>query len=656
MRTYRGDIVRTLQILVALVLAALMAGLTGCGLLGSSGRLFRPEILITFIRLDPATDQPIQGDQILPGQVLKFRILVTGTNKTDLDSTKGIEVFDPLGVKIGSIAVSSGQTDFTWTAPTDRFGKFRFQATWAEDASVVSLYEIIVSEIAVVLASFRPYSDALPVDLSNGLPITRKVLLKATVKRFDPANPAGTDLGLADGSMSFTVAGGNGSMEPGISPPFSGVYVAPNVFNPATRTATITATFTGTGANAGVVVSSTFRVTLIGVTIQFTQPAGADAGVSLQQGEAVQVQAELRDSNGDLLKENTSESNETVTFTYVANAGEGTYTGSPSSGPVTYTAPATQGSFDTTVTSGGAGLPVVSKTLRFIVKNSTVQITSAGSVSLISAGGTLQLTATLLDGAGSPVVPQPTDWTWSVVGGAANGTVTDNPNSNTETYTAPATAGQYTVQATPAGLPGTVGSFNVAVSEVFVNVLPTVASVVIGGELTFTATVTSSALPDPPDAVTWSSAVGSITGGGVFTAPTTPGGPFTVTATSTAIPGKTGTSQVYIVAPGGVTVAEEIDQLDPSKYTPALNIMMPTNSRRSFVAAVPASFGDTSVTWTKQSGVGAITVIGNLVRYDSGGSQGSAILIARSVADPTKFAMVTITVSNGTGTGGGVIK
>jgi hypothetical protein len=134
------------------------------------------------------------------------------------------------------------------------------------------------------------------------------------------------------------------------------------------------------------------------------------------------------------------------------------------------------------------------------------------------------------------------NWTVSTGGGAVSPTQTASGSATT--YTAPATPGVYTVTATSNESPTATASATVNVynpASVAVSVVPTTKTLVTGGSFTFTASVTNA----PSTAVSWSASGGSITPGGVYTAPAT-AGTYTITATSVWSASATGTATVTV--------------------------------------------------------------------------------------------------------------
>ena len=150
--------------------------------------------------------------------------------------------------------------------------------------------------------------------------------------------------------------------------------------------------------------------------------------------------------------------------------------------------------------------------------------------------------------------------TWAVIG-TGGGTIDASGH-----YTAPATAGSYTVRATSVADPTAYGDAAVTVTAppppVTVTVSPSPAATNSCLTLTFSATVTNAT----NHSVTWSvqegAAGGTITAGGVYTAPAS-AGTYHVVATSVADSTKTAVSTVTVtdrivsvaVSPSSTTVS-----------------------------------------------------------------------------------------------------
>ena len=188
-----------------------------------------------------------------------------------------------------------------------------------------------------------------------------------------------------------------------------------------------------------------------------------------------------------------------------------------------YTAPSTTGTYTVTATSVADSTKSASATV-------TVSATVAVSISPASAslltGGTQQFTPTVTGTTNTSV-------NWSTSGGTV---------SSLGFYTAPSTAGTYTVTATSVVDSTKSASARVTVSApVAVSISPASASLATSGTQQFTATVTGST----NTSVAWSATGGSISSSGLYTAPST-AGTYTVTATSVADSTKSASATVTV--------------------------------------------------------------------------------------------------------------
>jgi len=220
--------------------------------------------------------------------------------------------------------------------------------------------------------------------------------------------------------------------------------------------------------------------------------------------------------------------------------------------------------------------------------------------------------------------------TWSVQEGVAGGSVTSGG-----AYTAPATAGTYHVVATSQADTTKSSSAVVTVTPtptVVVTISPRTATLVTGGTRTFTATVTGST----NTAVTWSvqeaSGCGSVTQGGVYTAPAAPA-TCHVLATSVADGTKSDVATVTVTAPAPVTVA-----VNPPSGSPH------SCQSLTFTATVTGS-SNTAVTWSVQEGSAGGTITSGGV-YTAPSTAGTYHVVATSQADSTKSAVATVTVTD----------
>jgi hypothetical protein len=235
----------------------------------------------------------------------------------------------------------------------------------------------------------------------------------------------------------------------------------------------------------------------------------------------------------------------------------------------------------------------------------------------LAPGGTQAFTANITNTGNTAV-------TWSVQEGATGGSVT-----TAGLYTAPAAAGTYHVVATSQADTSKTAVATVTVTlNVAVNVSPDTATVLSGQDKTFTAAVIGTA----NTAVTWSvlegGVGGSITGAGVYTAPST-AGTYHVIATSQADSTKTGSATVT-VSVVDVAVSPKIATLTAGQ-------------NQTFTAAVTGT-PNTAVTWFVSGGAAAGSVTSAGV-YTAPALAGTYNVVAASQADPTKIGTVTVIVN-----------
>ena len=234
-------------------------------------------------------------------------------------------------------------------------------------------------------------------------------------------------------------------------------------------------------------------------------------------------------------------------------------------------------------------------------------------------------------------------------GNSAVGTITGT--GNTATYTAPVTAGSYTVAAWSGDHRDKSGSATVKVvapGTVSVSLSPSSASLACGGSASFTAAVSGSS----DTAVVWSvdgvaggsSTAGTLAGTGLtvtYTAPATAGS-HTLVATSSADSTKSASAAISVVA-GMVTVST----------SPASATLDPGGTVS--LSATVGGTSNTAVTWTVDgvaggsSTVGTITGSGDTVTYTAPATTGSHTVTATSVASSSSSASTAVSVQTSSG-------
>jgi hypothetical protein len=196
----------------------------------------------------------------------------------------------------------------------------------------------------------------------------------------------------------------------------------------------------------------------------------------------------------------------------------------------------------------------------------------------IGAGSTQQFTALIVGDAGNAVL-------WSIV--EPNGGSVDTSGL----YTAPQTPGTYHIVATNSAQPTQIGSSTITVkapvspANISVSMTPTSQSIDACTTATFHATV----LGTPDSVVAWSlqegASAGSITSGGVYTAPST-AGTYHVVATSHADPTASATA--------AVNVATHVLSVEIAPSVIALQ----ASQQQQFTATITSTCGSFSATHT----------------------------------------------------------
>jgi hypothetical protein len=380
------------------------------------------------------------------------------------------------------------------------------------------------------------------------------------------ANVSGT----SDTAVTWKASGGNISS--------GGMYTAPMSAGSFVVTATSMAD-TSKSASAAVSVAAA-------ATVAMTISPGS---ASLSSGGSQQFTAAV-----------SGNSNTAVTWSA---------TGGSVSTSGLYTAPSAAGTYTVTATSAADTTKSASASVTVSAAPVVAVSITPGSASL-TTGGTQQFTASVTGSSNTAV-------TWSATGG----TITSG------LYTAPSAAGSYTVKATSVADSTKSASANVTVSAapvVAVTISPVSASMLSSGTQQFTASVSGSS----NTAVSWSATAGSVSSGGMYTAPAAAGS-YTVKATSAADSTKSASATVTVSAP---VVAVAVS-LSPGSAS------LSTSATQQFTATVTGS-SNAAVTW---SATGGTISTGGL--YTAPSTAGTFTVKATSVADSTKSASASVSVS-----------
>jgi hypothetical protein len=296
----------------------------------------------------------------------------------------------------------------------------------------------------------------------------------------------------------------------------------------------------------------------------------------------------------------TGSSNTAVTWTA---------TGGTISGTGIYIAGATAGKYIVTATS--AADPTKSATASVTVQ--PVQVSVSPSSATLQQGQTQQFTATVSGTSNTAVA-------WTAAGGAITAA---------GLYTAGTAAGTFQVTATSVADTTRSSTANVVIKPVVsVSLSPLTAVLQPGQTQQFTATVAGTT----NTAVTWTSVGGTISGSGLFTAGSTTGSNFVVTATSVADSTKAASAQVTVQPPQTVQVS----------VSPATVTLQPGMSRQ-FTATVTGN-SNTAVTWTATGGT-----ISSSGLYMAGQGTGSFAVTVTAAADTSKSATSAVSIDSGQG-------
>jgi hypothetical protein len=160
-------------------------------------------------------------------------------------------------------------------------------------------------------------------------------------------------------------------------------------------------------------------------------------------------------------------------------------------------------------------------------------------------------------------------------------------------------------------------------ANVFITVSPSSASLQTGQQALFTATVGNTT----NTAVNWTASGGTVSSGGRYTAPSSPG-TYTLTATSVVDSSKSASAVVTVSQASQITISV-------SPVTASLQ----SGGQQQFVAYLSMT-GNTAVTWSASGGT-----ISTSGLFTAPTTAGTYTVTAVSVADATKTASATIIVS-----------
>lgn len=359
----------------------------------------------------------------------------------------------------------------------------------------------------------------------------------------------------------------------------------------------------GTGTTFSATSSGTFTLTATSLEDPSKQASATVTVATVTVGTPVPVPASGQTFVGGTVTFSTVVSNAANPGVTWAVSGGGSIS---ASGVFSATA---QGTY--TVTATSVADPTKSAQTSVSVLPLTVSITPANAT---LRSGTTQPFAATVSGPGTPNQAV----TWSVDGPAGSGTITTGG-----LYTAPGSAGTYTIRATSVQDGSSSATATISAYTLGVNISPGSANLKFGESVTFSAATTPVG-----KAVSWTTTGGTLSGSSASatTYQGTASGTFTVTAATLEDPLKN--------AAASVTVATV------SVGTPAaISYQTHVGGTLAFHSTASNAM-DLSVTWSVSGEGGTISDTGLF----SASARGTFTVTAKSVADPTKMASTTVTV------------
>lgn len=526
--------------------------------------------------------------QVAPGGQIQF---------TAAGATDGLVVWGATGAGCSGNTCGSIDSSGLYTAPATAPSPatVMVMAVSIFDATQVGIATVTIGSSTTVSVSVSPASVTLAVKGQQQFTATVKGTSNTSVTW------AVSGIGCVSGSCGTITS--------------AGLYTAPaTVPNPALATVTATSVANpAKSASASVVIQSASSVS---VTVS---PSTAQVSTGAQQQFSAKV---------------SGTTNSAVTWKVSGAGCTGSACGTISGSGV-YTAPASVPSpASVTVTATSVADPAVSG-------SAIVTVVSVATLSISPSNPQVKPQAQIQFSASGP---QSGVVVWGLSGAGCSGISCGSINSS-GLYTAPATAPSpnvVTVTATSLSNSAIKGSTTVTISSgtVSVGVSPSSVSVGLGGQQQFKATVTGTT----NTAVTWSlsgsgcagTICGTISTGGLYSAPSTaPNPPFvTVTATSVADPTKSASAAVQITQQIGITISPTSAQVVEGQT-------------KQFTATVSGT-SNTAVNWSvtgtgcSGSGCGTISSSGLYTAPDSVPTQ--VVVTATPVADTSISASAIVTI------------
>ena len=529
----------------------------------------------------------------------KLAATAQGTNATDSATITVDPVpVSSVGVTPASASITAGQTAQLTATTLDSAGNVLTgrTVTWGSSNTAIAVVSGtgLVTALAPGSATITATSETKSGTAS--VSVTPAPVASVTV------SPATASVGVGKtAQLGVTLRDANGNI-------LTGRVVTWGSSNTAVATVTSSGLVTGVVAGTASITATSegqSGTAAITVSVPVASVSLAPASASIYVGQTVQLTATPKDANGNPL------TGRVVTWTS-SNTGAATVNGSGLVSAV--------GAGTTTIIATSEGQSGTATITVSLVPVATVTVTPAAPS--VSAGQTVQLTATLKDSAGNTLTGRTVTWTSSNTAAATvsgSGLVTG------------VAAGSATITATSGGKSGTA-TITVMVPVASVTVAPASAGIYVGQTVQLTATPKdANGNPLTGRVVTWSSSntgVATVNGSGLVSA--VGAGSVTITATSEGQSG-TATVAVTLVPVATVTVAPA---------APSVNV----GQTVQLTATLRDSAGNTltgrTITWTSSS---TATATVNASGLATGVAAGSATITAAS-GGQSGTAAVTVTV------------
>jgi hypothetical protein len=267
-----------------------------------------------------------------------------------------------------------------------------------------------------------------------------------------------------------------------------------------------------------------------------------------------------------------------------------------------------------------------------------ITVSVSPSTASVGIGAAQAFTATVANSTNGGV-------TWQV-GGVSGGNAILGTISNAGLYSAPAAVpspAAVTITAVAAADTSKSGTATVTVfAPVTVAIEPTTATVSVSGTYQFAATASNASDPSVSWAVNGvaggNATLGTVSGAGVYTAPAVVPTPAQVTLTATAVAdtSKSASAIVTVTAAGtGIVVSPR-------------RAAVTTHVAQQFSATV-TGLGVSSVNWTVDGVAGGNAALGTISVagvYSAPASAGTHLVVATSVADPSRSASASVAVTD----------